>query len=236
MVFMPASSSVAVVLAVKRLDAAKSRLAAVVPDERRRELVAAMLTDTVSAVHAAGIGSVTVVTPDPRVAEVVSAFGVRTLDEPAAGELSPLNAALAFGIAQVRPPTPLVAVLQADLAALDSVSLTESLDDASATIARGAAAAFVADRSGEGTALLVVRASTAFTPRFGPGSAAAHRAAGAAELDPAHRRWARLRTDVDTPDDLSAAVDLGLGPRTRDALDTALADARCDTDGVFLRR
>nr|WP_226995627.1 2-phospho-L-lactate guanylyltransferase [Gordonia phthalatica] len=233
---MPVSSSVAVVLAVKRLDAAKSRLAAVVPDDRRRGLVAAMLADTLGAVEEAGFAAVTVVTPDPRVAEVVAEFGARTLDEPARGDLSPLNAALLHGIDDVRPTADLVAALQADLAALDAPALTEAIDAAAAVIARGADAAFVADRSGAGTALLVVRASAAFTPRFGPDSAAAHREAGAVELDPAHRRWARLRTDVDTPDDLSVAVELGLGPRTRDALDSVADIARSDTDGVFLRR
>ena len=233
---MPASSPVAVVLAVKRLDDAKSRLATVVPDDRRRGLVAAMLADTLAAVRDAGIASVTVVTPDPRVARTVAEFGARTLAEPTPDVLSPLNAALRHGIRQAQASAGLVAALQADLAALDAGSLVEALDDAATAIGRGADAAFVADRSGDGTALLVVRAGAEFTPRFGQSSAAAHRESGAVELDPERVRWARLRTDVDTPDDLAAAVDLGLGSRTRDALDSAHDDARSDTDGVFLRR
>lgn len=235
MVCMPASPSIAVVLAVKRLDAAKSRLAAVVPEDRRRDLVAAMLADTLAAIRTAGIAAVTVVTPDPRVDEIATTFGARVLPEPPADELSPLNTALAHGLADAAHEVDLVAALQADLAALDAAALVDALTAADQALARGADAAFVADRSGAGTAMLVVRPGTGFTPRFGPDSAAAHRDAGAVELDPTHARWPRLRTDVDTPEDLAAASRLGLGPRTRDALDGDGLGTRSDTSSVFLR-
>ncbi|AUH68455.1 MULTISPECIES: 2-phospho-L-lactate guanylyltransferase [Gordonia] len=214
---------IAVVLAVKRLDHAKSRLAGALPsDEQRRSLVTAMLGDTLEAVREAGVAQAAVVTPDPAVHVAVREHGVRVLDEPeeagAAPRRSPLNAALAHAIAAVSPTAALIAALQADLAALDALTLAEVLDEAAAAIAGGAPAAFVADRSGEGTALLVVRAQHPVEPRFGARSASAHRAAGAVELDPGRLRWARLRTDVDTPADLAAAVELGVGRRTGAAL------------------
>ena len=52
-------------------------------------------------------------------------------------------------------------------------------------------------------------------PRFGPGSAAAHLAAGVRRLD---GPWPRLRRDVDTAADLAAARRLGLGRHSAGAL------------------
>src|SRR5215470_13268015 len=72
--------------------------------------------------------------------------------------------------------------------------------------------AFVPDSAGSGTTLYAVRPGTAFRPRFGPGSAARHRAAGAAEIT--RPGLASLRRDVDEPADLSGARELGLGTRT----------------------
>jgi len=64
-----AGSQVAVVIAVKRLTAAKSRLAPVLPADAREQLVLAMLTDTVHAAAAVpAVSVVTVVTPDPAAA------------------------------------------------------------------------------------------------------------------------------------------------------------------------
>ncbi|WP_238526270.1 2-phospho-L-lactate guanylyltransferase [Gordonia neofelifaecis] len=220
---MSVPPSVAVVLAVKRLDDAKSRLASAVPSaDRRRSLVTAMLTDTLGAVRDAGVDRVVVVSPDPNVHAVVADHGALALDEPAPDDpgldRTPLNAALAHGIAAVAPDAEFVAALQADLAALDAETLADALTAAAEAIDRGAPAAFVADRAGEGTSMLVVRATKPPAPRFGPMSAAAHRAAGAVELDPGGLRWNRLRTDVDTPADLTAAIGLGVGPATRSAL------------------
>ena len=66
--------------------------------------------------------------------------------------------------------------------------------------------------AGSGTTLYAARPGTAFRPRFGPGSAARHRAAGAAEIT--RPGLASLRRDVDEPADLRGARELGLGTRT----------------------
>jgi len=59
---------------------------------------------------------------------------------------------------------------------------------------------------------LLTGVGTELSPRFGPGSAQAHRASGAVELTGA---WPGLVRDVDTEADLRAALALGAGPRTR---------------------
>lgn len=196
-----------VVLAVKSLSDAKSRLTPLPASADRPTLVAAMLADTLDAVTGIGADAV-VVTPDADVRRLVAGRGALALDEPAPVDgMSSLNTALAHGAAGVDR----VAYLQADLPALHSESLAEAIDDALRAMA-DAPAAFVADRSGDGTVLLV--ASAGVVPRFGVDSARRHRDSGAVELDPTHRRWADLRTDIDTPDDLAVARTLGLGPRT----------------------
>ena len=106
--------------------------------------------------------------------------------------------------------------LQADLPALRAESFGAALAAAAAH-----PASFVADRHRTGTALLTVRAGAGVVPAFGPDSAAAHRAAGAVELDPQLKSWPDLRCDVDTPGDLRIAADLGVGPRTRAVLSAA---------------
>jgi len=60
--------------------------------------------------------------------------------------------------------------------------------------------------------LYAVRPGAEFVPRFGPGSAARHRAGGAVELT--RPGLAGLRRDVDSPADLRGARALGLGTRT----------------------
>jgi 2-phospho-L-lactate/phosphoenolpyruvate guanylyltransferase len=74
--------------------------------------------------------------------------------------------------------------------------------------------AFVADRDATGTTLLTAAPGVGLEPAFGPASAARHRASGAIPLNAP----ASVRTDVDTAADLRTALDLGVGPATRDAL------------------
>jgi 2-phospho-L-lactate/phosphoenolpyruvate guanylyltransferase len=199
-----------VVVPAKRLAAAKTRLAPLTAslDDRaptgHRELVLALLADTVAAARASpAVEQVLVVTDEPLAVAVVTALGARTVgDEPDRG----LNAALAHGARQARIGSggP-VAALSSDLPALRPAELTGALL-AAAAVPR----AFVADAEGSGTTLLAVREGD-LDPRFGPGSAAAHAAGGAVPLV---GDWPGLRQDVDTPADLHAACWLGVGPRT----------------------
>lgn len=197
------------VMAVKHIDRAKSRLAEVLTATQRGQLVLAMFADTVTAATAVPeVLSLTVVTPDPRVAARASELGAQVLAEPS-GAADPLNAALAAGARDVRDrhgPAHLLA-LQADLPALRPAELAELL-----TVAPDGARSVVIDHTGTGTAALLVRDTLAdLAPRFGAGSARAHRADGAQPL-PGH--WPGLRRDVDTPADLAAVRALGVGEFT----------------------
>ncbi|NMD54808.1 MULTISPECIES: 2-phospho-L-lactate guanylyltransferase [Tsukamurella] len=208
-----ASPAVAVVTAVKSLDAAKSRFAA--PGDGLREavpgLVLAMLLDTLAAAAATpGVIGVHVVSPDPAVRAAAEAAGARTVDEPEPGGL---NAALTAGARAARAehgPAVAVLALQADLPGITAAELGAFL---AATAARRG---FVPDHAGTGTAALYAPPGTQLEPAFGPDSAAAHLSGGAVRhAGP----WPGLRTDVDTPQDLAGTGPLG--ERTTAALAAA---------------
>lgn len=220
------------VIAVKNLDRAKSRLADRLPARERSRLVLAMLSDTVAAALAADLCSVTVVTPDQRVAAAVRELGagVHTdpstaadTDTPEPGESgAALNAALASAATAVREQHGDVdlLVLQADLPAVDAAEITSML-----IAAPGAGRSVVVDHTGRGTSALLARApvpartngrgdtgaDAALMPRFGPDSARRHRESGAVALS---GHWPGLRLDVDTAADLERAVALGVGAAT----------------------
>ncbi|GAC66312.1 hypothetical protein GS4_02_00220 [Gordonia soli NBRC 108243] len=239
---------VAAVLAVKDLDSAKTRLAASLRVTghcrhraggtvgAHRDLVLAMLADTIGALGAAGVADIAVVTPDDavlRVAAEVGAIGIRerpAVDHghrPVHGKahsdgftsrgVDPLNRAYAQGamaLSADRPGVHTMVLVQADLPAATPRSLREVL-----AAAAGHRQAVLGDRDGTGTTLLVRDASESAPPRFGVDSLTAHINAGAIDLDPTGLLWPDLRTDVDTATDLDAARLLGLGPRTIAVLD-----------------
>ncbi|SCG57558.1 2-phospho-L-lactate guanylyltransferase [Micromonospora halophytica] len=194
-----------VVVPVKRLDAAKSRLRGALPAVPHEELALALAADTVrAAVACPAVAEVLVVTDDPAVAATAGAAGARAVpDRPDAG----LNAAFRHG-AEVAGRG-WVAGLTADLPALRPAELAAALL-AAATDTPGVRR-FVADAPGSGTVLLAAPPGVALEPRFGIGSAAAHAAGGALPL---HGDWPTLRRDVDTAADLTTAARLGLGPHS----------------------
>lgn len=199
------TSSWGVVVPVKRLPLAKSRLASY-GDERRQALALAFAADVVIA--AREVAQVLVVTDDQQARELLSSLGARVVpDDPDAG----LNPALAHGAELLRKDRPDlgVATLSADLPALRAEDLAAVL----AQIPR-AGRAFVSDIAGTGTTLLAAAPGALLVPAFGASSRAGHLASGAVELAAA----AGLRRDVDTPEDLEAAWGLGLGAYTAAAV------------------
>ena len=199
---------VGLIIAVKRLGAAKTRLAPVFAAETRERVVLAMLIDTITAASKVpALGSITVVTPDEDAAAAAAQLGTRVLTDPTPdGHADPLNNAVNAAAAAVIGETPNIAALQGDLPALQSHELAEAID-----AARAYPRSFVADRHGTGTSALFAF-GVALDPLFGANSAAAHRNSGAIELTGA---WPGLRCDIDTPDDLAAARKLGMGSATR---------------------
>jgi 2-phospho-L-lactate guanylyltransferase len=194
-----------VVVPAKRLAVAKTRLRPVTGGAfgvAHEELVLALLADTVAAATACpSVGAVVVVTDDPAAAGVARDLGaVPVADEPDRG----LNPALAHGARQAAGAA--VAALSSDLPALRPAELERAL----AAAATSGPRCFVTDAHGTGTTLLTA-VGTDLAPRFGPGSAEAHRSSGARPLSGA---WPGLIRDVDTAADLRAADALGVGPRT----------------------
>ena len=190
----------ALVIPVKPLDRAKSRLAGLA-GPRRGELALAMAADTVSALLACpAVAVAIVVTDDPAAGAELGALGAVVIpDRPA------VEAGAAF--AAERWPGRGRAGLAADLPALRPAEIGAALAAAGRW-----PAAFVRDVAGTGTTLYAASPAGEFRPAFGPGSAARHAAGGAAEL--ALPGIGGLRQDVDTADDLGRAAQLGLGPRT----------------------
>jgi 2-phospho-L-lactate guanylyltransferase len=219
-----------VLLPVKVLAHAKSRLA-VLAGDRRRELALALASDTVSAVVACPeVARVIVVTSDPVAGPRLDALGAIIVPDVAAKRSAPpsedgrqdgLNAALLHGaaVASQRWPGTGLAALTADLPSLRPAELAAALRAAAAA----GEAVFVPDAAGVGTTLYAVVPGGEFRPAFGGGSRRRHAAGGAAELT--LDRMPGLRQDVDTPDDLRAAVALGAGFRTTAVAAELLTDA-----------
>jgi 2-phospho-L-lactate/phosphoenolpyruvate guanylyltransferase len=207
-------ADIGLVIAVKRLTAAKTRLAPVLSAATRERVVLAMLIDTITAAAAIpAVRTVTVVTPDDVAADAARSLGARILVDPTPGDhRDPLNNAISAAEAVVRKETPNIVVLQGDLPALQPQELGEAV-----VAARAHPRSFVGDRHGTGTSALLAF-GVALDPRFGPDSAQRHRHSGAIELTGA---WPGLRCDIDTPDDLLVARRLGVGAATAQAIDAS---------------
>jgi 2-phospho-L-lactate guanylyltransferase len=205
------AADVGLVIAVKRLTAAKTRLAPAFSAATRESVVLAMLVDTITAAKAvSALHAVTVVTPDDVAADAARQLGARVLVDPTPqGHRDPLNNALAAAEAVMREETSNVVALQGDLPALQPQELSEAI-----AAARAHRRSFVGDRHGTGTSALFAF-GVGLDPRFGPDSAERHRHSGAIELTGA---WPGLRCDIDTPDDLMVARRLGVGAATAQAV------------------
>ena len=191
------------VVPVKRLGVAKTRLAGY-GDRSRQDLALAFALDVVAAALACPVVvALLVVTDDVRAASALQAAGARiVLDGPDAG----LNPALEHGAALLAADRSLgLASLVADLPSLRSAELASAL----ATVPPGGRA-LVADAAGIGTTLLAAAPGVALAPAYGGPSRAGHLRSGAVEL----AGGPGLRLDVDTPEDLRAALALGVGPST----------------------
>lgn len=194
------SLAVALLVPVKPLSLAKSRLSGVSAGDREPLMRAFALDALVAAAACPLVTSVHVISDDAG----FDADGIQRLPDEGDGDL---NRALQHAALRVRLANPGVAVaaLCADLPSLRSEDLTEALQ-----VGLGARW-FVADAAGTGTTMLAAAPGVDLDPRFGPDSAHRHEASGAR---PVRAEVATLRRDVDTDEDLEAALRLGLGPNT----------------------
>ncbi|MFD1811292.1 2-phospho-L-lactate guanylyltransferase [Rhodococcus gannanensis] len=194
-----------VLIAVKDLRHAKSRLGPSLTADERAALTLAMVQDTVTAAFSSeAVHAVTVVTPDAVVAAAAGALGAAHFPDRGGDDLNAVLTAAARTVLSGR-----IVALQGDLPCLSGPELTAAL-----AAARPLRRAVVVDHHGTGTSALIAE-SHDLDPRFGLDSARRHIDSGATALD---GDWPGLRLDVDTPGDLAAAIALGPGPATTRAL------------------
>lgn len=194
------------VLPVKRLAVAKSRLGPPYAGARQQLALAFALDTARAALDTPGVLGLVAVTDEPDAARLLRAIGAEVVpDEPGAG----LNPALGHGAAAaaLRFPGAGTGALSADLPALRPAELATALRRAT-----GSRSAFVRDRSGSGTTVVLAAAGIPLRTAFGADSAARHLAAGLTEIESSD--LPTLRLDVDTAQDLEHALLLGVGPRT----------------------
>lgn len=199
-----------IVVPVKALDRAKSRLSTALSSGARRELVLAMATDVLRAcLSAPGVRRVRVVSPDPDVEALAGQLGVEFVRDP--GGTAPAPQGAPHGAALSDPLSdPLNAALTAALvdiagpAAVVTADLPELLPQQLAAILTRAVAhphSVVTDHRGIGTTMAFwTGPATSRVSRFGPGSAGRFRTDGRAVALAAPGQASR---DVDTPGDLS---------------------------------
>jgi 2-phospho-L-lactate guanylyltransferase len=185
-----------VLIPLKRLDAAKTRLAPALTSAERGRLMAGMLARVARAAVRAGAGRVALASCDPAAPELARALGVGCVSD---GGL-PWNEGLVHARSQLHRPAAAVLYLAGDLPLVDAA-------DVSALVEAGGEATVVIGRAHDGgTNALWVCPATALAPAFGAaGSASVH--AGRAH---AHGLAAvtvdrpGIAYDVDTPADLAA--------------------------------
>jgi 2-phospho-L-lactate guanylyltransferase len=184
------AASAHVLVPLKRLDDAKSRLASVLGADGRAALMLELLEGVLAAVKDADVGPVTIVS-----AEALSPNGVPRFDD---GGLA-WNDALAAAMREV-VTEPIAAVVSADLPRVTA-------DDVRALVAatpdRGMAVARALDG---GTNAVSMRPAGAVMTHFGEPQSAAVHAFAAAQAGLAARiiDVPGLAFDIDTPDDLEA--------------------------------
>jgi 2-phospho-L-lactate guanylyltransferase len=186
------------IVPVKRLAAAKSRLAPALPARRRRELVAFLLKRTLDVLQSdPGVKGIIVVGRDRAVSALARRNGASFVGE---GQRGGLNRALTRArTAAVRHGAEAVMVVPADLPML-------SAEDIARVRRKAGRPPFVVvgpDRSGEGTNVLYLAPPGVIGFCFGEGSCRRHiRAARQAGVQAAVLRRKALAQDLDRPEDL----------------------------------
>ena len=178
-----------VLVPLKRLNGAKTRLAAVLSPDERAELMRRLLDGVAAAVHDAGVERITLVTSEQISVDRLERFDDRGL---------PWNEALAAAMREAVAEE-LVAVVSADLPLLRADDVRALL---AATPARGIAIARARDG---GTNAVAMRPPGAVETCFGePQSAALHeRRARQAGVEAVIVDLPGLAFDIDTPEDLA---------------------------------
>ncbi len=199
-------TSPVIIVPVKPLVAAKTRLRVALDDRAREALVLAMLTDTLTAVRLAHAGPLLLVSDDRAYAAIAKRFEATRLADHANGYNEAMAVALA---APAVVQAGAAMIVPADLPRASAAELRraiEALRDAEVVVVP----AFDA-----GTAILGLRPPSAITTKFGPLSSQAHiNAATAAGRSVIVLDLPSLSYDIDNIEDLLVRRDT-LGAATR---------------------
>ena len=207
------------VLPVKDPDSAKSRMAAAMDGARRRDLVEAMLEDTLEALSGSRmLFGTLVVTGDEAIAAIATGFGCQVVDDPPEGghsEAALAGTEVARGYGAER-----VLLLPGDCPLLNPREIDRLLGSVPERFV-----AIVPDRHGTGTNALLLSPPDAIEPAFGEGSAQRHLGLARKGGIPAGiEELPSLALDLDTPADIVALetkLQAGVGgaKKTEKALD-----------------
>jgi 2-phospho-L-lactate guanylyltransferase len=201
----------AIVVPVKRLSHAKTRIAAS-GETSVESLAFAFAKDTATSALACPVVALVIVTTSD---EQVEAWAVANGCLVVSDTGHPGINAAAKNAARTASARRRTAVLVSDLPCLTPVALASVLNAGTRH-----STSFLADRQGTGTTIWMGGEGSTVSTRFGLGSRAAHSGAGAVDLareQPDQVEWLTARHDVDTRDDLSAALRIGVGPHTAEA-------------------
>lgn len=207
-------ASTHVLVPLKRLGDAKSRLAGLLSPSERAELMRAMLADVLDAVAGARtVAAVTLVSSEPAAAELAREHGVGWWDDRGLA----WNDALAAAMREV-VSAPCAAVVSADIPLVTAVDVDELVI---VTPKRGLAVARATDA---GTNAVSMRPAGVLETCFGsPGSAALHlELARAARLEGVLVDRPGLALDLDTPEDVERLFAVARPTRTASLLSLAL--------------
>jgi 2-phospho-L-lactate guanylyltransferase len=185
-----------VLIPLKRLDAAKSRLASALSAPERRRLMEAMVAHVARTALAADAGRVALASSDPGAPALAARLGIECVSDGG----RPWNAGLVHALA-LRSPAGAVLYLAGDLPLLEP-------EDVAALVGAGADATAVVGRAHDGgTNALWIAPAGGLEPAFGAHRSAAVHAALAAERGLAVVVLDRpgIAQDVDTPPDLALA-------------------------------
>jgi 2-phospho-L-lactate guanylyltransferase len=197
----PKAARVVAIVPIGSLDAAKSRLGAVLDAEERRDLVTRLARSTIGALsRTPGVAETIVITPDDEVRELALVEGARPMRQRTRG----LNAAIREARDDaIAGGASAILVVPIDLPRATPDAITTVV--AAAARATGPLVLIVPDRHGRGTNALYLAPPDVIDPQFGGDSRDAHvaaaRNAGATLIEVG----GPLTVDLDTPDDLLLA-------------------------------